>query len=401
MKAQGERAAWASAETGPPPQGRRPGRAARASRSAPGARDQAASAGRGPVRRAAARGEARLRRAQRRQAHRPGAIRATRRTAREPRRLEAGARSPRPPRAPRGAGREPLARARADPLRTHAGVAVHLLPRRGPGHGGRPLDDAQLRPHRAALRRCPCPELRGLRLTRTADDLRRQRFRRDAARTVGVGPEASRRQPRDRRPRPGVHPGTVATWSRRPSASTAMSCARPPSCPRSRSGTRTCWNAANTQSEIMDILPVGSANAAFSLYLHGQADIVWDTDSCRQSCWTCCSSGRIFTHSFISTPILSVSMSPENRLMIRGSARRWRWRGQGTPCQKNHPRRRKPRVPSRPGRHGELYSARRLGLRSGAGAKTSGRGRLSRRRQDFRALNTCSTRRPAAVPEDA
>jgi oligopeptide transport system substrate-binding protein len=38
------------------------------------------------------------------------------------------------------------------------------------------------------------------------------------------------------------------------------------------------WNAANTQSEIIDLLPVGSPNAALNLYSHGQADIVWDKD---------------------------------------------------------------------------------------------------------------------------
>jgi oligopeptide transport system substrate-binding protein len=38
------------------------------------------------------------------------------------------------------------------------------------------------------------------------------------------------------------------------------------------------WDAANTQSEIIDLLPVGSPNAALNLYTHGQADIVWDKD---------------------------------------------------------------------------------------------------------------------------
>ena len=36
------------------------------------------------------------------------------------------------------------------------------------------------------------------------------------------------------------------------------------------------WNAANTRSEIIDLLPVGSANAALSFYERGEADIVWD-----------------------------------------------------------------------------------------------------------------------------
>jgi oligopeptide transport system substrate-binding protein len=38
------------------------------------------------------------------------------------------------------------------------------------------------------------------------------------------------------------------------------------------------WDAANTQSEIVDILPVGSPNTALNLYERGQADIVWDKE---------------------------------------------------------------------------------------------------------------------------
>ena len=38
------------------------------------------------------------------------------------------------------------------------------------------------------------------------------------------------------------------------------------------------WDAANTQSEIIDLLPVGSPNTALNLYACGQADIVWDKD---------------------------------------------------------------------------------------------------------------------------
>jgi len=38
------------------------------------------------------------------------------------------------------------------------------------------------------------------------------------------------------------------------------------------------WDATNTQSDIIDILPVGSANMALNLYEHGQADIVWDKE---------------------------------------------------------------------------------------------------------------------------
>jgi len=38
------------------------------------------------------------------------------------------------------------------------------------------------------------------------------------------------------------------------------------------------WDAANTQSEIIDILPVGTPNTALSLYERGQVDIVWDKE---------------------------------------------------------------------------------------------------------------------------
>jgi oligopeptide transport system substrate-binding protein len=38
------------------------------------------------------------------------------------------------------------------------------------------------------------------------------------------------------------------------------------------------WDAANTRSERIDLLPVGSANAALNFYERGQADIVWDKE---------------------------------------------------------------------------------------------------------------------------
>lgn len=38
------------------------------------------------------------------------------------------------------------------------------------------------------------------------------------------------------------------------------------------------WDAANTQSDIIDLLPVGTPNTALSLYERGQADIVWDKE---------------------------------------------------------------------------------------------------------------------------
>ncbi len=38
------------------------------------------------------------------------------------------------------------------------------------------------------------------------------------------------------------------------------------------------WDAANTASEIIDVLPANSANTALNLYESGVADIVWDKD---------------------------------------------------------------------------------------------------------------------------
>jgi oligopeptide transport system substrate-binding protein len=38
------------------------------------------------------------------------------------------------------------------------------------------------------------------------------------------------------------------------------------------------WDAANTQSEIIDLLPIVSASSALNLYLRGEVDIVWDKE---------------------------------------------------------------------------------------------------------------------------
>ncbi|MEI9864498.1 MAG: ABC transporter substrate-binding protein [Limisphaerales bacterium] len=38
------------------------------------------------------------------------------------------------------------------------------------------------------------------------------------------------------------------------------------------------WDATNTQSEIIDLLPVSSPNTALNLYERGEADIVWDKE---------------------------------------------------------------------------------------------------------------------------
>ncbi len=38
------------------------------------------------------------------------------------------------------------------------------------------------------------------------------------------------------------------------------------------------WDAANTQSDLIDLLPIGSASGALNLYTRGQVDIVWDKE---------------------------------------------------------------------------------------------------------------------------
>ena len=81
-------------------------------------------------------------------------------------------------------------RAGAHPLRPDAGLPLHLLPGSGADHGVRPGHDPALRPERPGLWRRPPEQLRGLRLGGAEPGLRRQRLRRDAARTLGVGREA-------------------------------------------------------------------------------------------------------------------------------------------------------------------------------------------------------------------
>jgi oligopeptide transport system substrate-binding protein len=38
------------------------------------------------------------------------------------------------------------------------------------------------------------------------------------------------------------------------------------------------WDAANTQSDIIDLLPIGSSSSALNLYTRGQVDVVWDKE---------------------------------------------------------------------------------------------------------------------------
>ncbi len=38
------------------------------------------------------------------------------------------------------------------------------------------------------------------------------------------------------------------------------------------------WDAANTRSQVIDLLPIGSPSTALNLYENGQVDVVWDKD---------------------------------------------------------------------------------------------------------------------------
>ena len=118
-----------------------------------------------------------------------------------PRRLGAARGPGRPGRDPRAPGGLAGPRAGADPLRADVGLALRLLPRRRRGDGRRPRRHPRLRAAGAGLRRRPPVQLRRLRGARPPPRLRPQRLRRDAARALGVGRQAARRQLRDRRPR--------------------------------------------------------------------------------------------------------------------------------------------------------------------------------------------------------
>ena len=127
-----------------------------------------------------------------------------------------------------------------DPLRADGGLAVHLLPRRRRGDGRRPRRHPDLRPAGAGLRRRPPLQLRRLRGARPPPRLRPQRLRRDAARALGVGRQAARRQLRDRRPRERLQAQAARTRCWRRSARQYREAMRElrRRCAISRSGTR-------------------------------------------------------------------------------------------------------------------------------------------------------------------
>ena len=166
---------------------------------------QAARAGGDPIRRPVARAAAGLRPAQRRQARRSGQVGATRRAAREPRQV---------------AARRPTGPTRSRCSMSRTGTACpSSCPSATGACSSRPSPSFVVRHFVMAADLSTTPvsgltvqlcgdahvsELRRVRLARAAAHLRRQRLRRDAAGAVGVGREASRGQPRDRRARAGV-----------------------------------------------------------------------------------------------------------------------------------------------------------------------------------------------------
>ena len=112
----------------------------------------------------------------------------------EPRPVDTASAPPGPHRPARRAGSDARSRARADPLRADARLAVHLLPRRRVSHGLRPLGRPAHRPARTALRRRAPLELRRVHGAGPRPRLQRQRLRRDASRAVRVGRQAARRR---------------------------------------------------------------------------------------------------------------------------------------------------------------------------------------------------------------
>ena len=112
---------------------------------------------------------------------------------------------PDPRRRARGAGRRPGPGARADPLRADARLAVHLLPRGGGGDGRRPRG----RRRRSGITVQACGDAHLSNFGGFAPPDRQlifdiNDFDETLPGPVGVGRQAARREPRDRRPRPRV-----------------------------------------------------------------------------------------------------------------------------------------------------------------------------------------------------
>ena len=126
-----------------------------------------------------------------------------------PRRVVFAGEPARPGRPARGAGKHARAGAGPDPVRAHARLAVHVLPRRRLRDGVGSLRWPEDGTGGAALRGRSPLQFRRVRRLRSAARLRHQRLRRDAAGPVRVGPETTRSELRDRRPRPRLRRQTA------------------------------------------------------------------------------------------------------------------------------------------------------------------------------------------------
>ena len=119
----------------------------------------------------------------------------------------------------------PSALAGPDPSRPDEPERLHLLPGDGRRHGRRTWPARRHRPPGPALRRRPPLQLRRLHLAGPPPGVRRQRLRRDPARSVGVGREAPGGQLRPgRRPHRPQRRASSPAWPAAPSAAyrTAM-----------------------------------------------------------------------------------------------------------------------------------------------------------------------------------
>ena len=158
----------------------------------------------------------------------------------------AGGRPRRPGRGARGA-RPPIAgpRARADPLRAHARLAVHLLPRRRGDHGRRPRGDAGLGAPGAGLRRRPPLQLRRLRRRPTASwsstsTTSTRRCRGRGSGTSSGSPRASRSPA-----------ATAASSDARARARSSLTAAR--ELPRDDARARPSWATSRSGTSALDV----------------------------------------------------------------------------------------------------------------------------------------------------
>ncbi len=146
------------------------------------------------------------------------------------------------------------------------------------------------------------------------------------------------------------------------------------------------WDAANTQSEIIDILPIGSPGAALNLYLNGQADIVWDKGLMPPQLLDVLLKRPDFhTFNYLGTYFIRFNVTkkpfddPRVRRALALAIDKKRIVEKITKGGETH------RLAFCSRRHGQLHFARRAGLQSRSGETITGRGRLSRR-QGFPAI---------------